>query len=157
MQPSSEQTTGSQAQLALLPPAQEAERVHPAPAAGNPLVGRRYKQGQDLRQAMLLPPSVDDYVGPDNPVRAIAAYVDLAVDVSALGFVHSAGPLSAGPPAYDPADLLKLYLYGYLNRVRSSRRLAGECGRNLEVMWLIKGLCPSYHTIEVVNRKRTPR
>jgi transposase len=147
MQPSSEKMTSNHAQLAWLPPAAATDRAPAAPAAGKPLVGRRYKQGQDLRQAMLLPPSVDDYVAADHPVRAITAYVDNAVDVSALGLAHSAGTLSAGQPAYDPADLLKLYLYGYLNRVRSSRRLAAECGRNLEVMWLIKGLRPGYHTI----------
>jgi hypothetical protein len=107
VQPSSEQTTGSHWQLALLAPDEETDRAPPAQAAGEALVGRRYKQGQDLRQAMLLPPSVDDYVAADNPVRTIAAYVDFAVDVSALGFVHSAGALSAGQPAYDPADLLK--------------------------------------------------
>jgi transposase len=96
---------------------------------------------------MLLPPSVEDYVAADHPVRAIAAYVDLVVDLRAAGFTHASGALGAGQPAYAPADLLKLYLYGYLNRVRSSRRLAAECARNLEVMWLLNGLCPSYHTI----------
>jgi transposase len=95
---------------------------------------------------MLLPASVEDYVSADNPVRAIAAYVD-TLDLEALGFARAAGALTAGQPAYAPAHLLKLYLYGYLNRVRSSRRLAAECERNLEVIWLLGGLCPSYHTI----------
>jgi transposase len=95
---------------------------------------------------MLLPPSVEDYVGADNLVRAIDAYVE-SLDLAALGFSYAAGALSAGQPAYHPGDLLKLYLYGYLNRVRSSRRLEGECRRNLELIWLLNGLTPSYHTI----------
>ena len=110
------------------------------------LQGRRYKQGLEPAQPMLLPPSVDDYVAADNPVRAIAAYVD-TLDLDELGFRHAGGGLKAGQPAYAPADLLKLYLYGYLNRVRSSRRLEAECLRNLEVMWLLNGLRPGYHTI----------
>jgi transposase len=108
--------------------------------------GRRYKQGPPRGQSMLLPPSVEDYVGEDNLVRAIAAYVD-SLDLAALSFTHAAGGLGAGQPAYDPTDLLKLYLYGYLNRARSSRRLEAECRRNLEVIWLLNGLVPSYHTI----------
>ena len=108
--------------------------------------GRRYKQGPPRHHAMLLPPSVDDYVAADNLARAIDAYVE-SLDLIALGFRDAAGVLSAGQPAYHPGDLLKLYLYGYLNRVRSSRRLERECERNLEVMWLLKGLVPSYHTI----------
>jgi len=95
---------------------------------------------------MLLPASVEDYVGADNLVRAIDAYVE-SLDLVALGFSYAAGALSAGQPAYHPGDLLKLYLYGYLNRVRSSRRLEAECGRNLELIWLLNGLTPSYHTI----------
>lgn len=95
---------------------------------------------------MLLPPSVDDYVGPDHLVRAIGAYVD-SLDLAALGFTRATGALTSGQPAYAPADLLKLYFYGYLNRVRSSRRLAAECVRNLEAMWLLCGLRPSYHVI----------
>jgi transposase len=104
--------------------------------------GRRYKQGPPRGQSMLLPPSVEDYVGEDNLVRAIAAYVD-SLDLAALSFTHAAGGLGAGQPAYDRTDLLKLYLYGYLNRARSSRRLEAECRRNLEVIWLLNGLVPS--------------
>ncbi len=108
--------------------------------------GRRYKQGTPRTQAMLLPPSVEDYVAADNPVRAIDLYVE-SLDLVGLGFANAAGALSAGQPSYRPADLLKLYIYGYLNRVRSSRRLQAECGRNLEVIWLLGGLAPNYHTI----------
>jgi transposase len=114
--------------------------------ADRTLQGRRYRQGLEPAQPMLLPPSVDDYVGADNPVRAIAAYVD-TLDLAELGLKNAGGALTAGQPAYDPADLLKLYLYGYLNRVRSSRRLEAECLRNLELMWLLNGLRPNYHTI----------
>jgi transposase len=95
---------------------------------------------------MLLPRSIEDYVSEDNPVRAIAAYVD-QLDLAALGFTNTAGPLSAGQPAYDPGDHLKLYLYGYLNRVRSTRQLALECERNVEVIWLLGGLEPGYRSI----------
>jgi len=122
----------------------ESTRAPKPPAACGP--GRRYKEGLSPAQPMLLPASVDDYVGVDNPVRAIAAYVD-TLDLDALGFARAAGALTAGQPAYAPAHLLKLYLYGYLNRVRSSRRLAAECERNLEVIWLLGGLRPGYHTI----------
>lgn len=91
-------------------------------------------------------------MGADNPVRAIDGYV-ASLDLEKLGFrqVGSAG--GAGQPPYDPADLLKLYLYGYLNQVRSSRRLEREAGRNLEVMWLLKGLRPGYRTIGEFRRK----
>ncbi len=96
--------------------------------------------------ASFLPPRVEDYVGADNPVRAIEAYV-CALDLEKLGFRHAELGGGAGQPAYDPADLLKLYLYGYLNQVRSSRRLEREAQRNLELIWLLKGLTPGYRTI----------
>ena len=107
---------------------------------------RRYKEGQSRKQGMLLPPSIEEYVGEDNPVRAIDVYVD-SLDLEALEFGKTGGQLSPGQPAYPPAALLKLYLYGYLNRVRSSRRLEKETERNLEVIWLMRGLKPSYKTI----------
>lgn len=81
---------------------------------------------------------MDDYVEPDNPVRAIDAYVG-SLDLAGLGFKYAKGGGGAGQPAYAPADLLKLYLYGYLNQVRSSRRLEREARRNVEVMWLLRG------------------
>lgn len=107
---------------------------------------RTYKTGEQRSQGSFLPARVDDYVGLDNPVRGIEAYV-CSLDLSALGFRHADSGSGEGQPAYDPADLLKLYLYGYLNQVRSSRRLAREAGRNLEVMWLLRGLAPGYRTI----------
>lgn len=107
---------------------------------------RRYKQGIARGQTQFLPRSVDEYVAEDNPVRAIDAYVG-TLDLAALGFKNSVGGVGRGQPAYPPGALLKLYLYGYLNRVRSSRRLASECERNLEVIWLVEGLCPKYKAI----------
>jgi transposase len=89
---------------------------------------------------------MEDYVGRDNPVRAIDAFVD-CLDMAEMGFRQPGSQGGAGQPPYNPADLLKLYLYGYLNRVRSSRRLEGEACRNIEVMWLIKSLKPGYRTI----------
>lgn len=83
---------------------------------------RIFKSGLDRQQFSLLPPRVDDYVGADNPVRAIDAYVE-ALDLLRLGFRGSDRMLGAGQPPYDPGDLLKLYLYGYINQVRSSRRM----------------------------------
>jgi transposase len=111
------------------------------------MTNRTFKTGVSRAQPSLLPPSVEDYVGPDNPVRAIDAYVE-ALDLAKLGFRHAGcGGGGAGQPPYDPADLLKLYLYGYINRVRSSRRLEQEARRNLELIWLLQGLTPGYRTI----------
>ena len=92
----------------------------------------RHIPGIDRSQVLLLPEAVDDYVGRDNPVRFIDAFVD-GLDLAAAGFERAA-PNATGRPGYDPADLLKLYIYGYLNRVRSSRRLEAESKRNLEVI-----------------------
>jgi transposase len=99
----------------------------------------------------LLPARVEDFVARDNPVRAIEAYV-CALDLEKLGFRHAGGGIGAGQPSYDPADLLKAYLYGYLHRVRSSRHLEQEAQRNLELMWLLKGLTPGYRTIANFRR-----
>jgi transposase len=107
---------------------------------------RRYKQGIDRAQSYLLPPRVEDYVGEDNPVRAIESYVE-SLNLVEKGFKHADGAMTVGQPAYDPRMHLKLYLYGYLHRVRSSRRLEAECRRNLEVIWLVAGQQPSYKTI----------
>src|SRR5207253_3913210 len=81
------------------------------------MTNRIFKVGQTREQGSFLPPRIEDYVAPDNPVRAIEAYV-CALDLAALGFRHAGGDGGAGQPPYDPADLLKLYLYGYLNQVR---------------------------------------
>jgi transposase len=96
-------------------------------------------------QLLLLPEAVDDYVGADNPVRFIDAFVD-ELDLAAAGF-SGVAPKATGRPGYAPADLLKLYIYGYLNRVRSSRRLEMECHRNVEVIWLLRALKPDFKTI----------
>ena len=87
------------------------------------MTNRIFKVGQSREQGSFLPARIEDYVAPDNPVRAIEAYV-CALDLAELGFRHAEGDGGAGQPPFDPADLLKLYLYGYLNRVRSSRRLS---------------------------------
>ena len=101
--------------------------------------------GFERSQILLLPEAVDDYVGADNPVRFIDAFVD-ELDLSAAGFVRVAAK-ATGRPGYGPADLLKLYIYGYLNRVRSSRRLEMESHRNIEVIWLLRSLKPDFKTI----------
>ena len=106
--------------------------------------------GIDRSQVLLLPEAVDDYVGRDNPVRFIDAFVD-GLDLAAAGFERAA-PKATGRPGYDPADLLKLYIYGYLNRVRSSRRLEAESKRNLEVIWLLRRLSPDFKTIADFRR-----
>jgi transposase len=101
--------------------------------------------GAPRDQVLLFPPSLDEYITDDNPVRFIDAFVD-QLDLHQLGFSRAvASPL--GRPAYHPADLLKLYIYGYLNRLRSSRLLERETRRNLELMWLLKKLTPDFKTI----------
>jgi transposase len=111
------------------------------------MANRTFKTGESREQPSLLPARIEDYVGPDNPVRAIESFV-CALDLAKLGFGHAdRGAEEVGQPPYDPADLLKLYLYGYINQVRSSRRLEREAGRNLELIWLLKGLRPGYRTI----------
>ena len=101
--------------------------------------------GHDRSQTLLLPESVDDYVGPENPVRFIDAFVD-GLDLTIAGFARVV-PKWTGRPGYAPKDLLKLYIYGYLNRVRSSRRLEAETHRNIEVIWLLRHLKPDFKTI----------
>src|ERR1700739_1937079 len=103
-----------------------------------------YITGHDRSQLLLLPEAVDDYVGSDNPVRFIDAFVD-GLELAAAGFGRVA-PKVTGRPAYAPGDLLKLYIYGYLNRVRSSRRLETETHRNVEVIWLLRHLKPPSNT-----------
>jgi transposase len=111
------------------------------------MTNRAFKSGESRDQGSLLPARVEDYVGPDNPVRAIESFV-CALDLAKLGFRHAERGVEAmGQPPYNPADLLKLYLYGYINQVRSSRRLEREACRNLELIWLLKNLRPGYRTI----------
>jgi transposase len=106
--------------------------------------------GHDRSQLLLLPEAVDDYVAADNSVRFIEAFVD-GLDLAALGFIGTV-PKATGRPGYAPADLLKLYIYGYLNRVRSSRRLEAETHRNIEVIWLLRHLKPDFKTIADFRR-----
>jgi transposase len=106
--------------------------------------------GHDRSQMLLLPEAIDDYVGPDNPVRFIDAFVD-GLDLAASGFV-GVEPKATGRPGYAPSDLLKLYVYGYLNRIRSSRRLEAETHRNIEVIWLLRHLKPDFKTIADFRR-----
>jgi transposase len=111
------------------------------------MTNRAFKTGESRGQTSLLPARVEDYVGADNPVRAIESFV-CALDLAKLGFRHAGrGAEEMGQPPYDPADLLKLYLYGYINQIRSSRRLEREACRNLELIWLLKNLRPGYRTI----------
>jgi transposase len=115
------------------------------------MTNRAFKTGTCREQASLLPPRIEDYVGRDNPVRVIETFA-CGLDLVELGFLHAEYNGGSGQPPYDPTDLLKLYLYGYLNRVRSSRRLARETDRNLEVIWLLKALRPGYRTIANFRR-----
>jgi transposase len=108
---------------------------------------RTFKSGESRDQPSLFPPRIEDYVARDNPVRAIDSFVG-ALDLAKLGFKHAGRRgVGAGQPPYDPSDLLKLYLYGYINQIRSSRRLEREAHRNLELIWLLKNLKPGYRTI----------
>src|SRR5487761_1276129 len=101
--------------------------------------------GSERRQRIFLPDMLDEYVTEDNPVRFIDTFVD-KLDLKKLGFKHSVSS-GTGRPSYDPADLLKLYICGYLNQIRSSRKLERECSRNLELVWLMKKLTPDFKTI----------
>lgn len=105
----------------------------------------RHIHGENRDQTSLLPPSLEDYVPADHPIRVIDAWVD-KLDLAALGFAKAVTK-DTGRKPYAPGDLLKLYLYGYVNQVTSSRRLERECHRNLEVLWLLRRLAPDFKTI----------
>src|SRR5256885_2900530 len=105
----------------------------------------RFIDGEDRMQRALLPHSLEDYVGEENPVRVIEVFIE-ELDLATLGF-SGMTPAATGRPAYHPATLLKIYLYGYLNRIQSSRRLERETQRNVELMWLIGRLAPDFKTI----------
>src|SRR5580693_6188002 len=105
----------------------------------------RFVVGDDRSQSTLFPERLDDYLSEDNPVRAIDVFVD-ELDLAKLGF-GGVEPEATGRPAYHPATLLKIYVYGYLNRVQSSRRLERECQRNIELVWLTGRLMPDFKTI----------
>ncbi len=106
---------------------------------------KRFVQGETRSQMSLLPECLDDYVSEDNPVRVVEAFVD-TLDLEKLGF-SGVVPQTTGRPSYHPAMMLKIYIYGYLNRVHSSRRLERECQRNVELMWLTGRLAPDFKTI----------
>ena len=108
----------------------------------------RFIEGCDRHQRLLLSDYVDDYVSAENPARVIDVFVD-ELDLAALGFE---GAAATGRPGYHPATLLKLYLYGYMNQVQSSRRLEREAGRNVELMWLTGKLAPDFKTIADFRR-----
>ena len=111
---------------------------------------KRFIEGEDRSQVTLLPECLDDYIGEDNPVRVVDAFVE-ELDLRGLGF-EGAEPAATGRPSYHPAVLLKLYIYGYLNRIQSSRRLEREAQRNVELMWLTGRLAPDFKTIADFRR-----
>ena len=106
---------------------------------------KRFVEGEDRKQVTLLPECLDDYIEAENPVRVIDVFVD-ELDLGELGFV-GVEPLPTGRPSYHPAVMLKIYIYGYLNRIQSSRRLEREVQRNVELMWLTGRLRPDFKTI----------
>src|SRR6186997_2788304 len=106
---------------------------------------KRFIEGQDRSQVTLLPECHDDYLGEDNPVRVVDVFVD-ELNLEELGF-EGAQPAATGRPSYHPAVLLKIYIYGYLNQVQSSRRLEREAQRNVELIWLTGRLAPDHKTI----------
>lgn len=114
----------------------------------------RFIQGEDRSQSTLFPERLEDYIDEDNPVRVVDAYVD-ELDLLDMGFerVH---PKATGRPGYHPSVLLKLYIYGYLNRIQSSRRLEREAGRNVELMWLTGKLSPDFKTIADFRKDNGP-
>ncbi len=115
---------------------------------------KRFVEGVDRSQGTLFPERLEDWIGEDNPVRVIDVFVH-ELDLGGLGFGRVA-PRATGRPGYHPSDLLKLYIYGYLNRVQSSRRLEREAGRNVEVMWLTGRLAPDHKTIADFRKDNGP-
>ena len=115
---------------------------------------KRFIEGAERSQVTLLPECLDDYIAEDNPVRVVDAYVE-ELDLQELGF-EGAEPAATGRPAYHPAVLLKIYIYGYLNRIQSSRRLEREAQRNVELMWLTGRLAPDFKTIADFRRDNGP-
>src|ERR1700722_12212025 len=111
---------------------------------------KRFIEGEDRKQVTLLPECLDDFVAEDNPVRIIEAFVE-ELELESMGF-DGITPSTTGRPSYHPAVLLKMYIYGYLNRIQSSRRLERECQRNVELMWLTGRLAPDFKTIADFRR-----
>ena len=114
----------------------------------------RFVEGSDRQQSSLLPAALDDYVTEDNPVRVVEAFIE-ELDLGTLGF-EGVRPAATGRPSYHPSTMLKIYLYGYLNRVQSSRRLEREAQRNIELMWLTGRLAPDFKTIANFRRDNGP-
>ena len=115
---------------------------------------KRFIEGVDRTQALLLPEQLDDYVTENNPVRVIDVFVD-ELDLAALKF-EGINPATTGRPSYHPAALLKIYIYGYLNRIQSSRRLEKEAQRNVELMWLTGRLTPDFKPIANFRKDNGP-
>src|ERR1700691_4436919 len=115
---------------------------------------KRFVEGEDRRQGVLLPEYLDDFVAEENQVRVIEAFVD-ELDLRELGF-EGVVPEATGRPAYHPATMLKISLYGYLNRIQSSRRLERETQRNIELMWLTGRLMPDFKTIADFRKDNGP-
>lgn len=115
---------------------------------------KRFVEGKDRRQGVLLPEYLDDWVSEENPVRAIEAFVD-ELDLGSLGF-SGVEPAATGRPGYHPGLMLKLYVYGYINQVPSSRKLEREAGRNVELMWLTGRLAPDFKTIADFRKDNGP-
>src|SRR6201987_1515977 len=115
---------------------------------------KRFVEGEDRRQGVLLPEFLDDYVSEENPVRAIDVFVD-ELDLGGLGF-EGVVPETTGRPGYHPGVLLKIYVYGYINQVASSRRLEREAQRNVEMMWLTQRLAPDFKTIADFRKDNGP-
>src|SRR5471032_33594 len=115
---------------------------------------KRFVEGEDRRQAVLLPEYLDDYVSEENPVRVIDVFVE-ELDLGVLGFAGVV-PEATGRPAYHPGVLLKIYVYGYINQIASSRRLEREAQRNVELMWLTGRLAPDFKTIADFRKDNGP-
>jgi transposase len=111
---------------------------------------KRFIQGEDRNQVTLLPECLDDSVSEDNPIRVVDVFVD-ELDLAELGF-SGVAPATTGRPSYHPSVLLKIYIYGYLNRIQTSRRLEREAQRNVELMWLTERLAPDFKTIADFRR-----
>jgi transposase len=113
---------------------------------------KRFIEGEERSQATLFPEQLDSYIAEDNPVRVIDVFVD-ELDLNKMGF--KTVPAETGRPSYHPSTMLKLYIYGYLNRIQSSRRLEREAGRNVELMWLLGRLAPDFKTIADFRKDNT--
>ena len=128
--------------------------VYDSPDDSAGVLMKRFVEGADRGQSTLLPECLDDWIDEENPVRVIDAFVE-RLELADLGF-DGVEAAATGRPAYHPSVLLKLYIYGYLNRVQSSRRLEREAGRNLEVMWLLGRLVPDDKVIADFRKDNGP-